>query len=77
MSLFSKTTPVHLDVEGMTCQNCVKHVTGALEGVPGVKSTKVDLASKTAQVKARPGTDVADLVRAVEEAGYKAAPKTA
>lgn len=61
---------VTLSVTGMTCQNCVKHVTHALQGVPGVERVTVDLASGTAKVEGNP--DVAALVSAVEEEGYEA-----
>lgn len=61
-----------LHVEGMSCAHCVAHVTEALEGVRGVKSANVDLESKTAVVEA--GLLVSDdkLIKAVEDAGYKA-----
>lgn len=61
---------VTLSVTGMTCQNCVKHVTQALQAVPGVEQVAVDLASGTAQVKGSP--DVQALIAAVEEEGYEA-----
>ncbi len=55
-------------IEGMMCQNCVKHVNKALNGIPGVSAT-VDLDSKTAVVTG----DVSDeaIRAAVEEAGYQ------
>lgn len=61
---------VTLSVAGMTCQNCVKHVTHALEGVPGVEQVAVDLESGTARVQGNP--DVQALVAAVQEEGYEA-----
>ncbi|HEY9856874.1 MAG TPA: heavy metal-associated domain-containing protein [Stenomitos sp.] len=61
---------VTLSVTGMTCQNCVKHVTHALQGVPGAEQVSVDLASGTAQVGGSP--DVQALIAAVEEEGYEA-----
>ena len=57
-------------VEGMMCQNCVNHVTKALNGLPGVTAT-VDLASKTATVT---GDASDEAIRAaVTEAGYQVA----
>ena len=44
---------VDLGVGGMTCDDCVVHVTEALEAVPGVEGATVDLASRTA-----PASDV-------------------
>ncbi len=59
-----------LTVEGMTCNNCKKHVTEALSGLPGVKSAIVDLAKKSAVVES--DADISDeaLKNAVAEAGY-------
>lgn len=71
MGLFGKTETIDLEVQGMTCGNCVAHVTKALQGVSGVKGVDVDLAG-TAHVQAKAGTSRASLVAAVDEAGYKA-----
>ncbi len=30
-------------VTGLSCQSCVKHVTGALTGLPGVDSVRIEL----------------------------------
>ena len=59
-------------VEGMMCQNCVKHVKKALEGVDGVDEAIVDLESGTACAKL--SQDVPDdvLVAAIVEEGYEA-----
>ena len=61
-----------LSVEGMMCEHCVAHVTKALEGVKGVKNVNVSLEDGTATLEA--GLLVSDkaLVKAVEDAGYKA-----
>jgi Cu+-exporting ATPase len=58
-------------VSGMTCASCVARVEQALSGVPGVISANVNLASEKATVEYVEGTELADLRRAVEEAGYK------
>jgi len=60
----------HLKITGMTCGHCVRAVTGALKGVPGVKAAGVDLKGGAASVEGSP--DPAALVAAVEEEGYKA-----
>lgn len=71
MALFGKRSTVDLAVEGMTCDNCVRHVTQALENVPGVKKVDVRLpGSATVEVKGEP--DRRALESAVEKAGYKA-----
>ncbi len=59
------------EVTGMTCDNCVQHVTKALQQVPGVTAVKVDLASKSARVEGE--FDDKQIVEAVEEEGYEAA----
>jgi copper chaperone CopZ len=64
-----KTT---LKVEGMSCDHCVKHVTQALEGVPGVRSAAVSLKDKSAQVEHGDHVTRESLVAAVTEEGYEA-----
>ena len=61
-----------LNVEGMTCQHCVAHITQALEAVEGVSKVTVSLDEKSAVVEL--SSDVADsaLVDAVAQAGYEA-----
>lgn len=60
-------------VTGMTCDNCVHHVTEAIKNVPGVTDAKVSLTEKSATVEGE--IDVAKIVAAVEEEGYQAAVK--
>ena len=43
-------TRIELPIEGMTCNHCVQHVTGALEAVPGVRRAEVSLSDKRAVV---------------------------
>lgn len=64
---------VTLDVQGMSCDHCVMTVQKALSGIEGVKSVKVNLRKKEAQVKYEGAVRQEDLVSAVEEAGYTAA----
>jgi len=58
-------------VGGMTCASCVARVEEALSSVPGVVSANVNLASEKATVEYLEGTDIADLKRAVRDAGYE------
>ena len=60
-----------LHIEGMSCNNCVRHVKEALEGVAGVKSAEVNLKKKSAAVKHEDNVNLAILTAAVEEAGYE------
>lgn len=60
-----------LKVEGMDCDHCVRTVTKALAGVPGVKKVvEVNLKSGEATVEGQ--ADTAQLIAAVEQEGYKA-----
>lgn len=69
---------VALKIEGMTCASCVSRVERALARVPGVADVAVNLASEEAHLHRRPGTaGLAELVAAVEAAGYGAKPKQA
>ena len=62
-----------LEVEGMSCNHCVNAVTRALGSVPGVdRVVEVNLDRGEAVIEG--GADVAQLVAAVEEEGFKAAP---
>ncbi len=61
----------NLNIEGMTCDHCVMHVTKALQAVPGVTETTVDLQTKSAKVE-HDGAELQNLIAAVEEEGYTA-----
>lgn len=62
---------VVLDVQKMTCELCPITVRKALDAVPGVASTTIDFARKTATVKFDPErAQVAALVKATTNAGY-------
>jgi P-type Cu+ transporter len=63
---------VRLAIEGMTCAGCVARVERSLNELDGVEAS-VNLATEQASVAYDPGrVAVADLVRAVEAAGYGA-----
>ena len=70
----SGPTLTRLAVSGMTCGNCARHVTEAIQSVPGVRSALVALDTGTASVRwgAEADHDVARVLRAIEEAGYEA-----
>jgi len=60
-----------LKVEGMSCNHCVNAVTRALGAVPGVdRVVEVNLERGEAVIEG--SADVAQLVAAVEEEGFKA-----
>ena len=60
-----------LNIEGMSCQNCVRHVKEALEAVPGVESAEVSLNDKTAAVEHGDDVSIEELKTAAEDAGYE------
>jgi copper chaperone CopZ len=57
-------------IEGMSCNNCVRHVKDALIVIDGVKDVRVSLEGKFAELElAREvGDDV--IKEAIEDAGY-------
>ncbi|MBM3601156.1 MAG: copper-translocating P-type ATPase [Alphaproteobacteria bacterium] len=63
-----------LKIEGMTCAACAGRVERALAAVAGVGHATVNLATERAHVAAAPGTALADLVLAIDRAGYGARP---
>lgn len=60
---------VDLAVDGMTCSSCVARVEKKLNKVPGVSAT-VNLATESAHVELTEDVSDADLVGAVQAAGY-------
>jgi len=65
-------SPYLLWVEDMSCQHCVGAVEKAARGVEGVAAAAVDLEQGTVEVT---GGLPHEVVRAIEEAGYKARPQ--
>ncbi len=65
---------IAFSVEGMSCAACVKRVETVLNRVPGAAEAAVNLASGKVSVDYDPAeAKPADLVAAVEKAGYRAA----
>jgi len=60
---------IDLGVGGMTCDDCIVHVTRALESVPGVEDATVDLATRSAVVRARAEVEGSALAEAVRATG--------
>jgi Cu+-exporting ATPase len=66
---------VVFDVTGMTCATCVQNIETALNGLDGVISVTVNLASEKAYVRYNPEVvSVPRLKKAIADAGYKAVP---
>lgn len=58
-------------VKGMTCGNCVRHVTEEVEGVPGVTAVDITLETGAVVVTSDNDIDEAAIEAAVVEAGYE------
>lgn len=63
---------VNLKIRGMMCEKCVAHVKEALTSVDGVAEAEVSLKDGMAAVTLSRETEISELIRAVENAGYKA-----
>jgi copper ion binding protein len=63
-----KTT---LNIEGMSCDHCVRHVSDALKEIPGVKKAAVSLKEKNAVVDHEDKVTLEAMKNAVVEAGYE------
>ena len=61
-----------LKISGMTCGHCVSHVKSALEGMEGVSEADVSLENHEAELTLSGEVIDADLISAVEAAGYQA-----
>jgi copper chaperone len=68
---------IDLGVGRLTCDDCVRTVTDALESVPGVDSAQVSLTERSARVAAEPSVEVQRLTAAVRAAGYNAFARSA
>lgn len=59
-----------LQITGMTCDACVRHVSLALAAVPGADTVSVDLASASARITGSAEREA--LLAAVADSGYQA-----
>lgn len=60
-----------MNLQNIYCYACMQTVQKALQKVPGVEETKVDLEKKTATVKYDPAkTNVDSLMQATKAAGF-------
>ncbi len=63
---------VKLSIEGMSCGGCVRHVSHALQAIPGVRVEDVKLGSATVNIIDPQSASTESLVEAVQAAGYGA-----
>jgi copper chaperone len=62
---------LHLTIEGMTCQHCVRAVDGRLRRTPGVEVTQVTIGS--ADVRYDPATtNLDEIAEVIADEGYTA-----
>lgn len=67
------STTAEYTVSGMTCNHCVQSVTEEVSALAGVTQVTVDLASGGLRVVSELPVPLADIERAVDEAGYTVA----
>jgi len=72
----ASATVTELHVEGMTCNNCARQVTEAIQSVSGVRSAAIALEANRASVRwtAEAIPDPARLIEAIHRAGFNAKP---
>lgn len=65
---------IHLEIEGMSCINCVKSIREKLldKSAPLVSEVNIGLLTKQAVVKPLPGVEVSQIIAAIEATGKKA-----
>ncbi|MDR1205571.1 MAG: copper ion binding protein [Peptococcaceae bacterium] len=60
-----------LNVDGMSCEHCVKAVKGAVGVLPGVADVSVDLEGKTVSLRYDPAQTPLDKIKLeIEDQGY-------
>ena len=64
-----------LSVQNMTCGHCVSAVTRAVKSIDPQASVQVDLQSRRVRVEGH--SSAGELIKALDEAGYPAAPAVA
>lgn len=64
---------LELAIEGMTCASCVGRIERALAKIPGISQVAVNLADEKARLQVVAGFDPQQALKAIENAGYKAA----
>lgn len=63
----------NLNVEGMSCNSCVRHVDQALRKLQGVSDVEINLEEGKALVT-HEGISVQTMQQALEDAGYESSP---
>jgi copper chaperone len=67
-----------LNVEGMTCPSCIRHVSAALHELDGVGAVQVELRAGTVRVEHdAAAAPIERLIDALRDAGYESRPRAA
>jgi copper chaperone len=62
---------VVLNVDGMSCEHCVKAITKAVSALPGISNVSVDLKAKTVSIEHDPVLSSLDKIKLeIEDQGY-------
>jgi copper chaperone len=70
----AETQTVVLSVPDVSCEHCVKTITGALGGMAGVASVETDIPSKTVRLTYDPSEVSLDAIETtLDEEGYTVA----
>lgn len=64
-------TTERFQVPDVSCQHCVKSITGEVSSLPGVQQVQVALDSKIVTVEHSGQSDTAAIVAAIKEAGFE------
>jgi len=59
-----------INVDGMSCEHCVKAITKAVSSLPGVSDVAVDLIARTVTVEHTPVLTLDKIKDEIEEQGY-------
>lgn len=65
-----KEQNVILEVEGMTCPSCIRHVSSALAELDGIAKVDVKLREGIVHVKHDDRATLANMIEALTNAGY-------
>ncbi|NQT74296.1 MAG: heavy-metal-associated domain-containing protein [Chloroflexi bacterium] len=63
-----KTT---IKVSGMSCANCVRHMSEALQGLDGIKDVQIDLPTGEVTFEKVDSVTMDEVATVVQEAGYQ------
>ena len=62
---------IKISIDGMSCENCVRHVKEALEGLAGVAGVEVSLEAGEAEVRGEVSDEIIRQALEEEEYGVK------